>query len=138
MATMDDLALLALALPEVSANELAGGRPEYAVAGKVFCRHREPRRDALDEAGERMTDVLMVRLPEVELKEAYLADARGVYFTTPHFAGYPAILLRIPGLALLTREELADLLEDAWLAVAPKRLAKVRPAPTPTDQFSPP
>jgi hypothetical protein len=60
---------------------------------------------------------------ELEVKEVLLGDPRGVFFTTPHFRGYPAILLRIPRLADLTGEELSDLVDDAWLSRAPKRVA---------------
>jgi hypothetical protein len=53
-----------------------------------------------------------------------LSEARGVYFTTPHFDGYPAVLVRIPDLAKLDREELFDLVAEAWLTRAQKRVAK--------------
>jgi len=125
MATMDDLDALAMALPETTRSVSEDGRPEYQVRGKTYCRHREQRRDAVDAAtGERLADVLMVRVPELEVKDALLADPRRVFFTTDHFAGYPAVLLRIPSLALLDRAELADLVEDAWLSRAPLRLAR--------------
>jgi hypothetical protein len=52
-----------------------------------------------------------------------LADDRGVFFTTKHFDGYPAVLVRIPALARLDREELLELLVEAWLTRAPKRVA---------------
>jgi hypothetical protein len=53
-----------------------------------------------------------------------LADERGVYFTTPHFDGYPAVLMRIPQLAAIDREELFDLVVEAWLTRAQKRVVK--------------
>jgi hypothetical protein len=53
-----------------------------------------------------------------------LSDTRGVYFTTPHFDGYPAVLVRIPDLAKLDRDELFDLVAEAWLTRAQKRVAK--------------
>jgi hypothetical protein len=53
-----------------------------------------------------------------------LADERGVYFTTRHFDGYPAVLVRIPDLARLDSEELFDLVAEAWLTRAQKRVAK--------------
>ncbi len=122
---MADLDELALALPGTTKEVSDDGRPSYAVDGRMYCRHRTRRRDAIDaETGEPMDDVLLVRVPEVEVKELLLADGRGVFFTTPHFKGYPAILLRIPALAILDREELRDLVIDAWLTRAPKRVAK--------------
>ncbi len=122
---MSDLDELALGLPETTKELSADGRPSYLVAGKMFCCHRSQRKDAIDEqTGERMDDVLLLRVPELELKEVLLEDGRGIFFTTPHFRGYPAVLLRIPSLPDLRREELSDLVEDAWLSRAPRRVAK--------------
>jgi hypothetical protein len=58
------------------------------------------------------------------VKEMLLADDRGVFFTTPHWKGYAAVLMRIPDLARLSRDELNDLVEEAWLTRAQKRIAK--------------
>jgi hypothetical protein len=125
MATMADLDELALALPQATKEVSEDGRPSYVVHGKVFCFHRGPRRDAVDpDTGERMEDVLMFRVENLDVKELLLADERGVFFTTPHFDGYPAILMQIPSLAKLDREELHDLVAEAWLTRAQKRVAK--------------
>ena len=71
------------------------------------------RKDAVDpETGERLDDVLMFRVPDLEVKELLLSDDRGIYFTTPHFDGYAAVLVRIPDLERLDREELGDVLAD--------------------------
>jgi hypothetical protein len=122
---MTDLDELALALPDTTKEVSGDGRPSYLVAGKMFCCHRSQRKDAVDaDTGERLDDVLLLRVLELEVKEALLEDPRGVFFTTPHFRGYPAVLLRIPRLAELSREELSDLIDDAWLTRAPKRVAK--------------
>jgi hypothetical protein len=121
---MADLDELALALPEVT-KEVAEGRPTYAVRGRWFCFHRRPRRDAVDpETGERLEDVLAFRTDGLDVKELLLADARGVFFTTPHWDGYPGVLMRIRDLERLERDELHDLLVDSWLVRAPKRVAK--------------
>jgi hypothetical protein len=91
----------------------------------MFCFHRGLRRDAIDpQTGERLDDVLMFRVPDLGVKELLLSDARGVYFTTPHFDGYPAVLMRIGDLARIDREELYDLVVEAWLTKAQKRVAK--------------
>jgi hypothetical protein len=91
----------------------------------MFCFHREPRPDAVDpETGERMDDVLALHVADLGVKELLLSDARGIYFTTPHWDGYSAVLLRIPDLDRLDRDELRDLVEEAWLTRAQKRLAK--------------
>jgi hypothetical protein len=125
MATMADLDGLALALPNTTKQVSDDGRPEYLVHGKLFCCHRSRRRDAIDAAtGERLDDVLMFRVADLGVKELVLADERGVFFTTPHFDGYPAVLIRIPDLARLDREELEDAVVEAWLTRAQKRVAK--------------
>ena len=124
VATMKDLDKLALALPEAT-KEVEDGRPTYKVHGKMFCFHRSPRKDALDpQTGERLEDVLVFRVADLGVKELLLSDSRGVYFTTPHWHGYAAVLLRIPDLAQLDRDELRDLVAEAWLTRAQKRLAK--------------
>jgi hypothetical protein len=91
----------------------------------MFCFHRGPRPDAVDEeTGERLDDVLAFRVAGLGVKELLLSDSRGVYFTTPHWNGYAAVLMRIPDLDRLERDELSDLVEEAWLTRAQKRLAK--------------
>jgi hypothetical protein len=125
MSTMADLDELALALPHATREVSDDGRPSYLVHGKVFCFHRGRRPDAIDEqTGERLDDVLMFRVPDLAVKEMMLADERGVFFTTPHFNGYPAILMRIPDLARLDRDEVEELVVEAWLTRAQKRVAK--------------
>jgi hypothetical protein len=124
LATMQDLDELALAMPEAT-KEIEDGRPVYKVHGKMFCFHRGRRPDALDpESGERLGDVLVFRVADLDVKELLLSDSRGVYFTTPHWNGYAAVLVRIPRLAEIDRDELRDLVEEAWLTRAQKRLAK--------------
>jgi hypothetical protein len=125
MATMSDLDELALALPQVTKEVTDDGRPSYLVHGKRFVLQRSRRPDAVDpETGERLDDVLMFRVADLDVKELMLADDRGIYFTTPHFKGYPAVLVRIPDLARLDRDELHDLVAEAWLTRAQKRVAK--------------
>jgi hypothetical protein len=124
MATMADLDALALSMPQTTKEVSDDGRPSYLVHGKMFCFHRGRRRDAIDpKTGERLDDVLMFRVADLDVKELLLADGRGVYFTTPHFDGYPAVLTRIPHLARIDRDELYDLVVEAWLTKAHKRVA---------------
>src|SRR4051812_5506112 len=121
---MADLDEIALSLPQAT-KEADGERPVYRVHGKVFCRLRGRRPDALDpETGERLDDVLMFRVADLDVKELLLGDDRGIYFTTPHFDGYPAVLVRIRQLARLGLGELEDLVAEAWLTRAQKRVAK--------------
>ena len=125
MATIADLDELALAMPQATRNVSDDGRPVYLVHGKVFCCHRGRRPDAIDPGtGERLDDVLMFRVADLDVKELILSDDRGIYFTTPHFRGYPAVLIRIPDLACLDREELRELVVKTWLTRVQKRVAK--------------
>lgn len=119
-----DIEVLATALPEVEKSVAWGDLPAYKVRGKSFVIYRGPRKDALDEAtGERLLDVLMFSVLGPEDKEALLSGGPP-WFTTSHFDGYNAVLVRESHLGQLTRTELAEVIEDAWLAKAPKRLAK--------------
>jgi hypothetical protein len=122
---MADLDELALAMPLVTKEISDDGRPSYHVHGKLMCFHRGRRPDAVDATtGERLDDVLMFRVADQEEKELLLASRPDVFFTTQHFNGYPAVLTRIPQLKLLDRDELRDLVVDAWLTRAQKRVAK--------------
>ena len=125
MATMADLDELALALPQTTKEVTDDGRPKYLANGTLFCIHRSRRPDAVDpETGERLADVVMFRVADLDVKDLILADDRGIFFTTPHFNGYPAVLVRIPDLERLERDELEDLVVEAWLTRAHKRVAK--------------
>jgi hypothetical protein len=122
---MADLDELALAMPQATKEVSEDGRPTYLVHGKFFCFHRRPRPDAVDpETGERLADVLVFRVADLGEKEIMVADDRGVFFTTPHWNGYSAVLVRILSLARIDREELRDLVAEAWLTRAQKRVAK--------------
>jgi hypothetical protein len=125
MATMVDLDELALAMPQTTKELSDDGRPTYLVHGLFFCFHRSRRRDAIDpDTGERLDDVLVFRVADLGVKELMLADDRRIFFTTPHWDGYAAVLIRIPDLARLDRDELEDAVVEAWLTRAQKRVAK--------------
>ncbi len=125
MATMADLDELALSLPQATKELSEDGRPAYLVHGKLFCLHRSRRPDARGpETGERLADLLMFRVADLGVKELMLSDDRDVFFTTPHFDGYPAVLVRISDLARIDRNELYELVVEAWLTRAQKRVAK--------------
>ena len=124
MATMKDLDALALGLPEVTKQVSDDGRPEYLVHGKRFILQRSRRPDAIDpETGERMDDVLMIRVGDLDEKDLILADEDGPWFTTPHFNGYPAVLIRIRDLKRIRKAELREMVVGAWLTKAQKRVA---------------
>ena len=125
MSTLKDVDRLALAMPETTKSLDEEGRPTYLVHDKMYCFHRSPRPDAIDpETGERLEDVFVFRVADLDVKELIVDDPRGIFFTAPHRNGYAAVLIRIPNLAQIDREELADLVGEAWLTRAQKRLAK--------------
>jgi hypothetical protein len=125
MTAMDDLDAFALALPGATKEVSDDARPAYKAHDKMFICHRSRRPDAVDpDTGERLDDVLMFRVEDLDVKEILLADDRAIFFTTPHFNGYPAVLVQIPDLARLDRDELQDLVVEAWLTRAHKRIAK--------------
>ncbi|MFI5075084.1 MAG: MmcQ/YjbR family DNA-binding protein [Actinomycetales bacterium] len=118
-----DIGELALALPETAEAVAWGDRPAYQVRGRSFVIYRDPRPDALGADGERLTDVVVISCGTPEDKAAFLAS-EPPWFATPYFDGYNAVLVRLSELGQVTRDELAEVVEDAWLARAPKRLAK--------------
>jgi hypothetical protein len=122
MAGLDELAL---AMPQTTKEVSEDGRPSYSVHGKRFLLQRSRRPDAVDRVtGERLDDVLMFRVADLDVKELMVADDRGIFFTTAHFNGYPAVLVRIRDLPRIDREELFELVAEAWLTRAQKRVAR--------------
>ncbi|MFD2416772.1 MmcQ/YjbR family DNA-binding protein [Amycolatopsis pigmentata] len=121
MATWEDVRRIALSLPETS-EKLSWGLPSWRVKDKGFVWERPLRRADYEALGEAAPDgpVLGVRVADLGVKEALLADDPGVYFTTPHFQGYPAVLVRLDAIGT---GELREVVVDAWLCRAPKRLA---------------
>lgn len=125
MPTFEDLDRLARAMPEADARLSAAGRPEYRVRGKSFLLLRPPRKDAVDpETGELMDDVLVFRTQGQEGKGRWLDDPVLPLFTTPHFDGWPAVLMRVRHLDAADAASLRELVEHAWAAQAPKSLVK--------------
>ena len=111
---MKDLDALALALPEVT-KELEEGRPSYSVAGKTFCFHRAPRPDALDQKQVSGSTTSSSSGSRTSRSRTSSSSRGSVYFTTPHWNGYSAVLVRIRELKKLRKAELRDRVEEAWL-----------------------
>jgi hypothetical protein len=122
MATWDEVRQIALALPETVERSSNEGVLEWRVRDKLLAWERPLRRADLEALGDAAPkgSILAARVPDLGAKEALLADDPEVYFTTPHFNGYPAILVR---LERIMPSELEELLVEAWLDRAPKRLA---------------
>ena len=108
-----------MSLPEVE--ERDGEHPQWRVRGKMFAWDRPLRRSDREALGEAAPDgeILGVRVPDEGVKLALVADEPEVYFTTPHFDGYPAVLVRLDAIG---RRDLDELLSEAWAVQAPKRL----------------
>jgi hypothetical protein len=122
-ARLADIGAIALGLPEAEESTTWGDRPAYRVRGKAFVTFREPRPDAIDaDTGERMDDVVVIMVPDQSDKDALVAA--GPWFTTPHFNGYNAVLIRRRDLGGVTRTDLEEVITDAWAARAPKRVVK--------------
>ena len=121
MATFDDVRRIALALPETS-EEISRDLRHWRVKDKGFVWERPLRRSDLEALGDAAPGgpILGVRVEHLVAKEAILTDDPDVYFTTPHFDGYPAVLVRLDRISL---DELQEAIVEAWLVRAPKRLA---------------
>jgi hypothetical protein len=122
VATWDDVRRFALELPETSEQDRRG-QAMWRVRDKLFVWERPLRASDLAALGSAAPSgpILGARVEHLGAKEALLADDPTVYFTTPHFDGYPAVLVRLDA---IDTAELRELVVDAWLARAPKRLAR--------------
>lgn len=122
MADWDDVRRIALALPETR-EEARRGLATWRVRDKLFVWERPLRSSDLRALGDAAPTgpILGARVEHLVAKEALLSDNSEVYFTTPHFDGYPAVLVRLPRIQL---DELEELIVEAWLTQSPKRLAR--------------
>jgi hypothetical protein len=123
-ARVEDVHALARAMPHVTVVPGSADNPVYQVGGKSFIFFRNPRPDAVDpETGERYPDVIVFWVPSEADKQSLVQDESSPFFTTPHFDGHLSVLLRASRIGELTRDELAEVIEDAWLSRASKRRA---------------
>ena len=122
MAKWDDVRRIALALPETSERP-AYGNTAWRVRDRIFVWERPLRAKEVRDLGERAPSgpILAVRVEDLGVKEALLQDDPETFFTTPHFDGYAAVLIRLERSAV---KELNELIVEAWLCRAPKRLAE--------------
>ena len=122
MATWDDVRRIAMGMPEATERESRGHR-QWRVKDKLFVWERPLRGPDLAALGDIAPTgpVLGARVEHLVAKEALLADHSGVFFTTPHFDGYPAILVKLDEIGA---GDLEEVVVEAWLARAPPRLVE--------------
>lgn len=121
MASWDDVRRLALSLPETKETTTRGSA-SWRVREKLFVWERPLRRSDLESLGASAPSgpILGARVAHELAKQALIEDDPSVYFTTPHFDGYPAILVQLDH---IDPDELEEVIVEAWLNRAPKRLA---------------
>lgn len=121
MPTWDDVSRLALALPDVVESTDTNGY-KWEVHKTYFAYERPLRKRDLQELGPDAPtgDILGVRVADLDDKRGLIGSNPEVFFTIPHYAEYPAVLVLLEKVSL---EQLGEVLTDAWLCRAPKRLA---------------
>ena len=121
-ARVDDVHQLAQAMPHVTVVPGPNANPVYQVGGKSFVFFRNPRPDAVDPVTrKRYGDVIVIWVPSEDEKQALVQDAGSPFFTTPHFDGHRSVLVRACRIGELSRQELAEIIAEAWLSQASKR-----------------
>jgi hypothetical protein len=135
-ARVRDVDELAMSMPHVAVVYGPLGNPIYQVGGKSFVFFRNPRPDVTDPAtGERYPDVIVFRVPSESDKQALVQDQSSPFFATSHCDGHPSVLLRASWIGELTLQELAEVVQDAWLSQAsPRRAAAWLNAQQPGEQ----
>jgi hypothetical protein len=127
----DDVGEICGGLPETWFGTSWGDVPTWLVPlrvkgdkGRGFVLYRKPHKTAVDpETGDLFEDLLVVRTANADDKQA-LVDGDGPFFTIDHFKGFNAVLVQQSRLGEITRDELREVITDAWLATAPKKLVK--------------
>jgi hypothetical protein len=125
-ARVADVHEIASGMPHVTKWERDDGsdRPVYQVGGKSFVFFRTPRPDAVDpDTGEKYDDVIMIWVESEDEKLALVSDESTPFFTTPHFDGHPSVLIRGSRLGEISKQELTEIIQDAWLSRASNRRA---------------
>ena len=123
MASWRDVSTCARSFPGVVEHRSGEGQLRWSVKDKLFVWERPLRRSDLEALGPSAPRgaILGMRTDSLEMKEALIAAEPAIFFTTPHFDGYPAVLIR---LGKVSKQKLRSLIADAWLARAPKKDAE--------------
>jgi hypothetical protein len=121
-ASASDVHEVAAGMPHTTRIEGPRGNAIYQVGGKSFVFFRNPRSDARDPvSSEPYPDVIVIWVDSDAEKKALVQDPRSPFFTTPHFDGHLSVLVRESELRRIGRDELAELIQDAWLSRASAR-----------------
>jgi hypothetical protein len=125
----EDVDEICASLPESELGISWGDRPTWKVPrgdkGKGFVLYRAPHRTAVDpETGEPYDDLVVITTPTEVEKHALVEDESTPFFTIDHFRGYAAVLVQQSRLGEISRDELEEIITDAWAAKAPKRLVR--------------
>jgi hypothetical protein len=123
-ARIEDVHELAISMPHVSVLYGGQGNPVYQVGGKSFIFFRNPRPDATDPVtGERYPDVIVFWVDSEADKLAMIQDEHSPFFSTSHFDGHLSVLIRGSRIGELSLQELAEVVQDAWLSRASAKRA---------------
>lgn len=123
-ARASDVDEIAASLPETELGISWGDRPTWKVRGKGFLIYRMPHRTAMDpETGEMWDDLLVVVTPDQGAKQA-LVEADNPFFDIPHFRRSTSVLVRLSRLGEIGRDELVEVITDAWATRAPAKLVR--------------
>ena len=123
-ATAEDIHAAARAMPHVTVGRGGADNPVYQVGGRSFVYFRTPRPDAVDpDTGGRYDDVIIIWVDSDHEKRALVDDSNSPFFTTSHFDGHPSVLVRASRLGEVDRDELVELIQEAWLSRASRRRA---------------
>lgn len=125
----EDIDEICAGLPETELGVSWGDRPTWKVPrgekGKGFLLYRHPHKTAIDpETGEMYDDLVVIHLPSMADKAALVQDPDNPFFDIEHFRNHAGVLVQQSRLGEITRQELAEIITDAWAHRAPKRLAK--------------
>jgi hypothetical protein len=125
----EDIDEICGSLPETELGTSWGDRPTWKVPrgdrGKGFVLYRMPHKTAVDpDTGEMWDDVVVIMTPTEVEKHALVEDRSTPFFTIDHFKGYSAVLVRQSRLGEISRQELVEVITDAWATKAPKKLVR--------------